>query len=113
TTFARKSDDSDYHMAMDEGQVTPDTEQEKTDYRRWLNLRNYPVSWDWRAAAAAALAKESQWICDLGCGGRQVLRSSLPSGIVYLPSDIHQWTDDTVVCDVNEYQLPLAYLQMC
>jgi len=84
-----------------------------TDYSRWGELGSYEPAWDWRAEAAARLRGTKRWICDLGCGGHQVLRKLLPPGIVYLPSDLFRWTEDTLTCDINRYRLPIPFLKMC
>ena len=46
----------------------------QTDYSRWRNPGSYDPAWDWRAAAAYEVGGlQQRWICDLGCGSRQVL----------------------------------------
>jgi hypothetical protein len=84
-----------------------------TDYDRWANLTSYEPAWDWRAEAAVQLRGSKQWICDLGCGGHQVLRKLLPPEVVYLPSDLFRWTEDTLICDINRQRLPTPYLKIC
>lgn len=82
----------------------------KTDIRRWTNLRSHEPAWGIRSAFAAAACHESRYVCDLGCG-MQLLRSLLPPHITYLPADLHNWTPDTAICDLNAKILPVAYLE--
>jgi GT2 family glycosyltransferase len=84
-----------------------------TDYQRWGDLASYDPAWDSRAEAAVQLRGNKRWICDLGCGGRQILRKLLPSEVVYLPSDLFRWTEDTLTCDINSRHLPTSYLKIC
>jgi hypothetical protein len=84
-----------------------------TDYPRWADLASYDPAWDWRAEAAVQLRRDKQWICDLGCGGRQVLRTLFSPEVVYLPSDLFRWTEDTLTCDINRRRLPTPYLKIC
>jgi len=84
----------------------------KTDYRRWTDANSYNPQWSTRSDLALELLGQAQWICDLGCGP-QDLRKMLPADSIYLPMDLKQWTDDTIVCDINNKILPSEYLELC
>lgn len=81
----------------------------ETDISRWLQPANLLSNWDKRSPFAAALCAESKCVCDMGCG-KQTLRSLLPKGIKYLPSDLAKRTEDTLLCNFNEKLLPVDYL---
>jgi hypothetical protein len=86
--------------------------EQTTDYRRWTDARNYNPEWSPRSALAIELLDHARWVCDLGCGA-QALRKQLPADSIYLPMDLKQWTDDTIVCDINRRSLPTDYLELC
>lgn len=89
--------------------------RQRSDARDWLDRTTYqPGYWRWarRAHLAAGMCREDGWVSDLGCG-MQVLRHFLPRGVVYLPADLRQWTDDTEFCDLNAGKLPLRSLTQC
>jgi hypothetical protein len=37
----------------------------------------------------------------------------LPEGSRYMPMDLHKWTSETIVCDINKRFLPTQYLEDC
>jgi hypothetical protein len=81
----------------------------ETDRFRWLESASFKSNWNKRAPFAAALCADSRCVCDIGCG-TQALRSLLPSAVRYLPADITQRTEDTILCDLNQRVLPEKYL---
>ncbi len=85
--------------------------ERKTDYHRWTQAKNYNPQWSSRSHVALDLLKDAKWVCDLGCGPQE-LRKLLPADTVYLPMDLKQWSDDTVVCDINNKLLPKEYLEL-
>jgi hypothetical protein len=82
----------------------------ETDIARWSKSENFCQNWSRRSPFAAALCADSDCVCDIGCG-LQSLRPLLPAHIKYLPADIAKRTEDTVVCDLNQKELPLEYLR--
>ena len=83
---------------------------QKTDYRRWTDAKNYNPQWATRSHLAIELLGDARWVCDLGCGA-QDLRKLLPSDSFYLPMDLKKWTEETLVCDINNKVLPPDYLE--
>lgn len=83
-----------------------------TDYTRWSSRDRYHPGWHKRSIEAVALVSEAKWICDVGCGPFQGIRSIRPDA-VYLPADLHAWTSDTEVCELNKLKLPLKSLGLC
>jgi hypothetical protein len=85
---------------------------ESTDRERWTNSGRYDPGWSFTANVAAAMVPRTKWLCDIGCGPFQFLRTVRPD-VVYLPADIHAWTNDTEVCDLNKGELPRGALALC
>jgi hypothetical protein len=82
----------------------------ETDTARWSKSESFLQNWNKRSPFAAALCADSRCVCDIGCG-MQTLRALLPRRIRYLPADVAKRTDDTAICDLNQKQLPLEYLE--
>jgi len=85
------------------------------DENPWRNPAHYrhtyaveSAGWNHRASRAAVLIREdSRGVLDVGCGQPMHLRQHLPRGATYFPADLVQWTNDTLLCDLNAGQYPL------
>jgi hypothetical protein len=76
-----------------------------SDVERWSNSDNLLSSWSERAKIVAALLAPPGIVLDLGCG-KMDLEKFLKSGITYKPSDIVLRDDRTIVCDLNNGEMP-------
>jgi hypothetical protein len=77
----------------------------------WSNESNYEDAWGGRAAMAAQFINQGEkWVCDIGCGPKQALRSYLPEDSVYVGADLHKWSDDIWSCNLNSLDVPEAAL---
>ncbi|MBW9064489.1 hypothetical protein JNB71_14265 [Rhizobium herbae] len=76
-----------------------------SDFERWSNRNNLLASWSERAKIVAALVSPPSGVLDLGCG-KMDLEKFLESGITYQPSDIVARDERTIVCDLNNGEIP-------
>jgi hypothetical protein len=61
--------------------------------------------WQARAREAALWIPQNSIVLDLGCGD-MVLEKELPSGCIYIPSDVVVRDARTIVCNLNKQHLP-------
>jgi hypothetical protein len=76
-----------------------------TDYGKWRDESNLLPEWDSRTRQIAALIKPGASVLEFGAG-RMVLRDLLPEGCRYVPSDLVDRGNGTIVCDLNAKVLP-------
>ena len=76
-----------------------------TDYGRWGDGSNSSPNWDSRTRYMATLIKPGAVVLEFGAG-RMLLRDSLPEGCKYVPSDLVDRGNGTIVCDLNAKWLP-------
>ena len=87
----------------------------RPDPARWHLRESFLQDWSKRAEKAAEFLKpEERTVVEIGCGANQALRSLIGER-VYLPADLHQWTPDTELCDLNAgwYPAALAKADVC
>jgi hypothetical protein len=81
---------------------------DRADPLHWHLKESFLQDWSKRAEKAVEFLKpEERTVVEIGCGANQALRSLIGNRI-YLPADLHQWTPDTEVCDLNKGQYPAA-----
>ena len=78
----------------------------KSDYKRWENTKNLSPKWESRTLQMANLIPPNASVIEFGAG-RMVLKSHLPSGCTYTPSDIVDRGEGTLICDLNGVELPI------
>lgn len=77
-----------------------------TDLARWSDSANLATQWDGRAKIAGALiGAAARRVLDIGAGA-MTLRSFLPATCAYVPADVAKRSDDCLVIDLNQQQLP-------
>jgi len=76
-----------------------------TDYGRWRDESNFSLDWDSRTRQIATLIKPGASVLEFG-SGRMLLRDLLPEGCRYVPSDLVDRGNGTIVCDLNAKVLP-------
>ena len=81
------------------------TDRPESDYERWQTEENLSSGWDSRTRQLAKLIEPGASVIEFGAG-RQVLKTCLPEGCSYTPSDIVDRGSGTVVCDLNDETLP-------
>ena len=79
----------------------------KTDIARWSDAEALEQAWDARAEIAAAYVPAGARVLDLGCG-RMALRGFLPKSCSYRACDLVARDPDTIVCDFNAGEFPVA-----
>lgn len=72
---------------------------------RWKTKASLLQDWDTRTEQISRLIDAESTVIEFGAG-RQVLRSYLPDGCVYTPSDLVDRGNGTVICDLNSDPLP-------
>ena len=77
----------------------------RSDLSRWRNPSNLSEYWDSRNRLIASLVPRGAAVIEFGAG-RMVLRSFLPEGCKYTPSDVVDRGPGTLVIDLNERELP-------
>ena len=77
----------------------------KSDYERWGTAKGLNKNWDSRTKKIAGLIDSQSSIIEFGAG-RLVLKSYIPSGCQYTPSDLVDRGGGTIVCDLNKKPLP-------
>jgi hypothetical protein len=81
-----------------------------SDYARWSNPTNLEEWWETRSQKVARHVPARATVLELGAGSCR-LRKHLEPSCNYIPSDIVNRGDDTVLCDLNQRPLPdLRYL---
>jgi FkbM family methyltransferase len=80
-------------------------EARASDAGFWADPGNLQDLADERAKAAAALLPRKGRILDLGAGLMR-LRAHLPTDVAYVPADLVPWVPETLVCDLNQGQMP-------
>lgn len=78
---------------------------QKTDYRRWTNLRSLEQWWEARTETAAGFIPNGSRVIEFGAGRRSLGRYLDPS-CTYAPSDIVDRGPGTIICDLNQRPLP-------
>lgn len=76
-----------------------------SDYERWAQTQSLSEKWDTRTARIAELVPSGSNVLEFGAG-RLVLKEHLPADCVYTPSDIVDRGEGTIVCDLNDAELP-------
>jgi hypothetical protein len=76
-----------------------------TDKKHWFNLNNFSPYWESRYVCIGKLIPANSKVLEFGCG-RMNLVKYLPSGCVYIPSDIISRGSSTFVCNLNARNLP-------
>jgi hypothetical protein len=77
----------------------------ESDHRRWVDPRSLSQEWDERTERIARLIPPGTTVLEFGAG-RMKLRTCLPDGCSYTPSDLIDRGDGTIVCDLNQKELP-------
>ncbi|HEY3947980.1 hypothetical protein [Phenylobacterium sp.] len=77
----------------------------ETDRARWTDPAQLDPAWDGRAALAAQHIPRGATVLDLGCGA-MALERVLPEGCRYIPCDLAQRDERTIVCDFNAGEFP-------
>lgn len=77
----------------------------KSDYKRWSDSGSLKSSWDSRTAQIALLVPPHSNVIEFGAG-RMVLKGFLPTGCIYVPSDLVDRGPGTIICDLNGDMLP-------
>jgi hypothetical protein len=80
-----------------------------TDYARWSRNDSLQSNWDERTLLMAHYIAPGARVLEFGAGA-QAIRTSLPQGCTYVPSDLVERTPDTLVCDLNSGYPDLAQL---
>lgn len=68
---------------------------------RWSNINNHDAEWDERTRIIAKWIEPGSSVLEFG-SGREQLKTLLPEGCTYQPSDIAKHSENTLVCDLNE-----------
>jgi len=76
-----------------------------SDYRRWSRRSSLSSKWDVRTEKIGRLVPCESTVIEFGAG-RIVLPQYLPEGCKYTPSDICDRGHGTIVCDLNQKELP-------
>jgi hypothetical protein len=71
-----------------------------SDRRRWSDADEFLPEWDERTRIIARLIPSGSHVIEFGAG-RRALETYLPSGCTYVPSDLIDRGQLTVVCDLN------------
>lgn len=79
--------------------------------KHWKQFEYFEETWKERIRFMAAYLDEGKVVADLGCG-KQWLREFLPQNCEYLPVDYTERSNDTMVCDFNEYEFPNIYVDV-
>ena len=77
----------------------------KSDYGRWRDINRLLPDWDTRTEQIGALISPGASVIEFGAG-RMALRSYLPAGCSYTPSDVVYRGEGTIICDLNAKELP-------
>ncbi|MDB9315914.1 hypothetical protein PN462_22570 [Spirulina sp. CS-785/01] len=77
----------------------------KSDYKKWSQPNELSPDWDRRTQKIATLIKPQSSVLEFGAG-RMILKQFLPEGCTYIPSDLVDRGQDTLVCDLNSNALP-------
>jgi hypothetical protein len=77
----------------------------RSDTDWWGDANNLHVGWAGRSEAMARMLPAGSVVLEFGAGD-QSLKRHLPEGSRYLPSDLVQRTQETIVCDLNLRPLP-------
>lgn len=77
----------------------------RPDYRRWGSAKGFEEWWDERTVILAALVPRGARVLEFGAGRRQLERY-LPAECDYVPSDLVDRGQGTLVCDLNRRPLP-------
>ena len=78
----------------------------KSDYEKWSSLDGFSQDWDQRTKQIAGLIQPGESVIEFGAG-RMALKQFLPEDCAYTPSDIVDRGRGTVICDLNNSELPL------
>ena len=76
-----------------------------SDRARWSKTENLAHDWQSRTLQMARFIPEGAKVLEFGAG-RMILRDHLPAGCTYIPSDLVDRGPGTIVCDLNDRQLP-------
>lgn len=77
----------------------------RSDYKRWIDLRNYEPCWEGRTEKIARLIPPGSRVIEFGAGRRQLERLLDPT-CTYVPSDLVDRGPRTFLCDLNRRPLP-------
>lgn len=92
--------------AMDETERRKNVIQNKeTDLTRWSDVKNLEAAWERRSILAADFIPSGSRVLDVGCG-MMLLEKHLPFGCRYLPMDVVQRDNRTIICDLNKKPFP-------
>lgn len=75
--------------------------EKRTDYLRWKQQNQLFEDWNERTSILASMIPSNSKVIEFGAGN-MALKSLLPLGCEYTPSDIVQRNPDFVECDLNE-----------
>lgn len=104
TILGLKKNKHKHKRSMDDTNAKPIWD--RPDPSRWHLRESFLQDWSRRAEKAVEfLRPDDRTVVEIGCGANQALRSLIGDRI-YLPADLHQWTQDTIVCDLNAGQYP-------
>ena len=81
------------------------TGRRETDIERWSDARQLDPAWEKRAVMAADFVPAGSAVLDLGCG-TMALERLLPAGSRYIPCDVVERDERTILCDFNKNELP-------
>lgn len=84
------------------------TAQDPTDRCRWSVEANLLPAWRTRSEIAARLIPPGLSVLDLGAG-RMALRDLLPPSNSYVPADLVARSDDCLVVNLNQGELPTGH----
>lgn len=82
-------------------------QNKETDLTRWSDKKNLEVAWERRSLLAADFIPSGSAVLDVGCG-MMLLERHLPFGCQYMPMDVVQRDDRTIICDLNKKSFPSA-----
>jgi hypothetical protein len=77
----------------------------RTDYSRWNNAENLMSYWESRTEMIAQWIDSGSRVLEFGAGQGH-LKKHLPANCIYMPSDLRDRGDDTIICDLNARPLP-------
>ncbi len=77
----------------------------KADFQKWDGLSNLSPKWDSRTRYIASLIPHGKSVLEFGAG-RMVLKDCLGEGCTYTPSDLIDRGNGTIVCNLNQRNLP-------
>ena len=76
-----------------------------SDYSKWTPIESLSSDWDSRTIRIAKLVEKNSSVIEFGAG-RQILNEHLPENCRYIPSDMVDRGNGTIVCDLNGIALP-------